>query len=62
MIETTNTAFPVCPHCGCVHRDAAEWGFDADQPAEPTECDACGKKFLLEVHMQITYSTSEPKP
>jgi len=55
-IETDCTDSPVCPHCGTVYEDAWEWNFDgAEQRKE--DCDHCGKSFLCERDISVTYST-----
>lgn len=57
-IDTTHTAWPTCPHCGHMHRDAWEWnlgpGLDGDGEHE---CDECGQSFLVSRIVDVTYTT-----
>lgn len=45
----------VCPHCGYEHSDSWEMR-DGEH-----ECPECDKKFELECHHSVTYSTTKPK-
>lgn len=43
-----------CPWCG--YEDPDSWEFDSEYDDE-YECPECGKKFILEVHTEITYTS-----
>jgi hypothetical protein len=59
-IETDGTDYPTCPHCGAVYTDVWEWPFDGCDQYE-TECD-CGKSFVCDRFIGVTYSTRATPP
>ena len=49
---------PVCPHCGCVHRDAWEWSFGpCGDGSMEHDCDRCGESFIVERVVTVEYNT-----
>lgn len=54
--ETINERSLICPHCGHEYDDYTAYGFD-EGDAEEVECEACGKKFDLEIECVRRYST-----
>jgi transposase-like protein len=60
-IDTTHTVWPVCPHCGHVHKDAWEWRPNSLEFDDDWQCERCDKTFMLSRHTSITYTTTEPK-
>lgn len=53
-INHHHTEEVVCPHCGHVESDSAEYSDSAD-----TKCDECGKRFHIERDITVTYSTEK---
>ena len=49
---------PICPYCGNTYHDAWEiWSAsDGDGATEEVDCD-CGKSYVIELNIDITYST-----
>ena len=45
----------VCPYCGYTHRDSWELGADYGDH----DCGSCGKIFLYERDIVVSYSTSK---
>lgn len=43
-----------CPWCG--YEDTDSWEFEGEYD-DAYECPECGKKFILEVHTEITYTS-----
>lgn len=43
-----------CPWCG--YEDPDSWEFEGEYD-DAYECPECGKKFILEVHTEITYTS-----
>lgn len=43
-----------CPWCG--YEDSDSWEFEGEYD-DAYECPECGKKFILEVHTEITYTS-----
>lgn len=44
-----------CPHCDHEHHDSWEFGTDSGT----RECYNCGEEFHVDVHIEVTYSTSK---
>lgn len=42
----------ICPYCGRAHQDIWELGDSYER-----DCNSCGRTFLVERHVSITYST-----
>jgi len=49
----------VCPHCGFVDQDSWELG-NGEDGQFVTDCGSCGKAFLVNRSIRITYSTEKP--
>lgn len=54
--ETTDELRIICPHCGYEYDDYDAYGFDEGETKE-VECEACGKKFDLEIECVRRHST-----
>ena len=46
-------AHAVCPHCGCVEADS--W----DMTEGEQQCDDCGRDYVLERIVDVSYSTTK---
>lgn len=56
--DTCYTSVPMCPHCGYEDEDWADGIFpDIDGECIHTECDDCGKSYVLESNISISFST-----
>lgn len=53
--EQINERHLACPHCGHEYEDYDAYGFDEGN-TEEVKCDACGKKFDLEIECIRRYS------
>ena len=53
MTEYNNEQNIICPYCN--YEDKDSW--EVQESDEEYECGSCGKKFVLEVEHNITYST-----
>lgn len=54
--ETIQERTLVCPHCGHEYEDYDAYGFD-EGGTDEVECEACGRKFDLEIECIRRYST-----
>jgi len=48
--------YPICPHCGYVHKDAWEM-FDDVEGNKETNCHSCDRPIIVNKHCRINYST-----
>ncbi len=56
VTETKYLDNPICPYCGHIVKDAWEIDFRINDDQE-TNCNQCGKDFLISRHLTVTYST-----
>ena len=54
-IDTVLTDMPICPYCGCDHR---EWYFEMAEDGR-YECAECGETFELEAVRELKFTTSK---
>lgn len=56
--ETSNSDEAVCPYCGCEHSDSWEFfAHHAHLGEAEVDCNNCGKTFLIEQDVTVTYTT-----
>lgn len=53
--ETIEIDTLVCPWCGHEYDDYEACRYDCDE--DEVECEVCGRKFDLEIHTAVRYST-----
>jgi hypothetical protein len=58
--DTEYTIDPVCPYCGAEQSDAWEWELDEGE-AEERGCEACERRFKVEVFRTTRYTTWRPE-
>lgn len=52
--DTEDNTEMICPWCGCEQSDVFEYGEEGD-----TECDECGREFLYDTTITVTYTTTK---
>lgn len=53
-----HTDTPICPHCGMYQTEFDEFDYDHDEEIV-YECEDCEKLMEVEIHSEITYSTTD---
>lgn len=57
-IETEDTYYPVCPHCGARQLDDWEIDFGDDTDGQATiDCMNCDREMVVTRHVTVTYDT-----
>lgn len=56
--DTQYTDEPICPYCGHRHSAAWEWQLENSQE-EPRACESCGREFIVQMEVTVTYSTHQ---
>jgi len=49
---------PVCPHCDHVHDMDDMWNLYSDDDTHEVNCPNCQKTYLVDTHIECTFSTS----
>ena len=57
--DTDCTDEVVCPYCGYEHSDSWEYSMKHDGDETEIECNDCNKKFIANLNVEYSYSTSK---
>jgi hypothetical protein len=60
--DTERRDYPVCPHCGYIHKDVWEWDFGPGVEGQWSGwCDSCGEEMSVTKSVTISYTARKPR-